>query len=136
MKYYVCFQNCIEDYFSENAPSLAFDSFDAAIRYLVGIDVNSDIMAPEVKGEVRWYFACCTKTGEWLNPDPEVDRVDLYQIINIIPGYRDPMYISDCYCDDAEAIVSMRRTYTLDCQGNCHDVCIDEIEYISWDKDE
>ena len=33
------------------------------------------------------------------------------------------------YCDDPNAIISMRRSYTLDCFGNVHDVYLTEIEY-------
>ena len=135
MYYYVCFQNCIDDYFSEDAPSLKFESFDTAIKYLANIDENSDVMAPDVKGKIRWYFASCGSDGELHNPDPEEDRIELYQIINIIPGYHDPMYIRDCYCDGEHAIISMRRDYILDFQGNIHQVSVGKIEYIQREEE-
>ncbi len=131
MKYYVCFQNCIEDYFSEDAPSLEFSTFDAAIRFLTSITINSPIYSPDPAGEVRWFFARCTPEGTITNPDPEIDQIDLYQIINIIPGQD---YMIEPYRDDPSAIISMQRSYTLDVFGNTHDIRLSDIEYI--DKNE
>lgn len=128
MKYYVCFQNCIEDFYSEDAPSLEFDSFDAAIRHLASITTDSPVCAPDPNGEVRWFFARCTPEGTILNPDPDIDRVDLYQIINIIPGQD---YMIEPYRDDPSAIISMGRSYTLDVFGNIHDVRLSDIEYVN-----
>ncbi len=127
MKYYVCFQNCIEDYFSEDAPSLEFDSFDAAIRYLTSITIDSPIFPPDPKGEVRWYFARCTPQGTIPNPNPKTDHIALYQIINIIPGQD---YMIEPYQNDPSAIISLYRSYTLDILGNTHDVTLSDIEYI------
>lgn len=135
MKYNVCFQNCIEDYFSENASSIVFDTFDAAIRYLVSIDENSDVMAPDVEGEVRWFFGRCSITGEIPDPDPERDVVELYQIINIIPDESGETWCTEPYTDDPEAIVSMSRSYTLDCLGKVHNVHVGEIVYLDHEED-
>ena len=127
MKYYVCFQNCIEDFFSEDAPSLEYDSFDAAIRYLTTITTDSPVFSPDPAGDVRWFFARCTPEGVIPDPNPDIDKIDVYQIINIIP---EQDYMIEPYRDDPSAIISMGRSYTLDILGNTHDVRLSEIEYV------
>ena len=130
MKYYVCFQNCLDDYFSENAPSLEFDSFDSAIRYLTSLTESSPIPTPKPNGELKWYFPNFLTNGVFRESNSEEDWLDLYQIINIIPERSSLNAIIDCYCDDEDAIISMRRTYMLDYLGQVHDVHLTEIEYI------
>lgn len=134
MDYYVCFQNCIEDYYSEDAPSLKFPSFDAAIRYLTSLTTESTVPIPEMEGDLKFYFPSCGSDGILHDPDPDVDGLELYQIINIIPSCNDYVSICDCYGDDPDAIVSMRRYYTLDYLGHVYNVELGEIQYIYSDE--
>ena len=85
MKYYVCFQNCMDDYFSEDAPSLTFDSFDSAIRYLTSLTENSPIPTPDPSGKLEWYFLNCEEGESSREINSKEDWLDFYQIINIIP---------------------------------------------------
>lgn len=131
MKYYICFQNCIDDYFSEDAPSLEFDSFDSAIRYLTSLTEDSPIPTPNPDGELKWYFPNCSPNGIIQEANLEEDWLDFYQIINIIPEDANHKTICECYCDDPFAIISMRRNYMLDSLGKTHNICLSEIEYIN-----
>ena len=130
MKYYVCFQNCMDDYFSEDAPSLTFDSFDSAIRYLTSLTENSPIPTPDPRGELEWYFLNCEEGESSREVNSKEDWLDFYQIINIIPERSSSNTINESYCDDTDAIISMRRNYMLDNLGQVHYVTLSEIEYI------
>lgn len=130
MNYFICFQNCIEDYFFEDAPSLMFPSFDAAIRYLTSLTTDSTIPVPKLDGDIKFYFPSCDSDGVLHDADPDVDRLEMYQIINIIPSCDDHVSIRDCYGDDPDAIISMRRDYTMDCRGHVENVVLGEIQYL------
>lgn len=130
MKYYICFQNCIDDYFSEDAPSLEFDSFDTAIRYLTSITEDSPIPTPDPEGKLKWYFPSCTSEGTLQNPNSQEEWLDFYQIINIIPENAGHTTIQENYSDDDYAIISMRRNYMLDNLGKTHYVTLFDIEYL------
>ena len=133
MFYYVCFQNCYEYYFSEEGPSIKFDSFDAAIRYLTSLTEDSPFPTPKPDGDIRWYFANCWSDGVLHNPDADIDRLELYQIINIIPSNSDNVYIGENCENDPDAIISMRRYYVFDYLGNVSLVSLGKIEYLEHD---
>ena len=61
--YYVCKQNCIEDWYCEDVVSRPYASFSAALDA-----VNKELSCPpanvfDAKQELRWYFPSCEANG-------------------------------------------------------------------------
>ncbi len=118
MKFHVCCQNCVGHNYYENASSLAFDTLDQAMTYLKNLNEKNILLIPDVRGAIRWNFASCANDGILYDPDPDVDVLEMKQIINIIPGDENYIEIGSCFRDDENAVISLHRSYLLDCDGH------------------
>ncbi len=131
MKFHVCCQNCLGHRYYENACSLSFDTLDQAIQYLTDLNEENIIPIPDVRGEIRWNFASCANDGVLYDPDPETDVLEMKQIINVIPDEGDYVEKEDCFRDDDNAVISLHRSYLLDCNGQVSQVKICESSMIA-----
>lgn len=114
MYYFVCVENCYEDYISEPLDSIRFNSFEEAKARVE----NSFFSGFDMNGRIKWYFPSCQTDGNLHNPD-ENDILECYQIINIIPSEKEDEWFYDCYCDDERAVFSLHRKYVMDYRGEC-----------------
>ena len=130
MYYYVCFQNCIEDYYCENAQSLRFQTMDEAQSYVDSLNADSNTPVFKITGEIRWYFPSCDSKGCLCSPNIEEDCLECYQIINIIPDSNEDRFITECYDNDPDAVISRIKRYTLDYLGNVSEPRISEVKYL------
>ncbi len=103
MKYYVCIQNCFEDYYFENSPSVAFDDKESAIAYVDSIQGRAaHVFDP--KGEIQSYFS-----------DDEFE--EFYQLIDVVPS-EEYVENDDCYCHMKNSIYSISHRYMMNAQGD------------------
>ncbi len=130
MFYFVCFQNCLEDYYYyENAPSIRFETFEAAKEYVSSLNSESSIPVFEKDGGIRWFFPSCQSDGSLDMPSEDLDILDCYQIINIIPSEEQSICISESYSDDPKAIMVRSCNYLLNYLGKISIYDFSKIRY-------
>lgn len=118
MHYFVCIQNCLEDYYYDDAEPIMFPTADEAIAFVDSIEDVDDDYAFDAEGGLKWYFPSCKEDGCLHDPDPEYDVRDCYQIINVIPSDKSTEYIEETYGNDSRSIYNRLRCYTINYLGD------------------
>ncbi len=102
MKYYVCIQNCFEDFYSENSRSLCFDDEKTAMNYVNSLQKKMEHVF-DINGEIQLYFS-------------DDEYAEFYQIIDVVQSEQYTEN-TDCYTHIPDSLYMVNKHYAMNARG-------------------